>query len=62
VGGGFVVEADVDSIASGIEDLINDGNLVEMGLRLRKVILEKYTWEKICHSHITFFNHILTIK
>jgi len=59
VDGGKVVEATVESIKSGIESMIDDENLLEMGERLNSFVNDNYQWDKMAGRYLSVYESIL---
>lgn len=60
VGGGTVVPATVEGIASGLEKMIEKGNLAEIGERLNKFVLENYSWSTSAGKYVALYQNILS--
>ncbi|HEY9693368.1 MAG TPA: glycosyltransferase [Oculatellaceae cyanobacterium] len=57
---GYVTELDEDKIASAIQSLLSDQNVVkQMSDRARQLILEEYTWEQIAGKLIAVYSAII---
>lgn len=58
--GGFVVKADIDSIADGLKKMLSDANNLNfMGLNLQKLVQKNYLWSQSSIEHQKLFNEIL---
>lgn len=60
VGGGLVVPANVNGIASGIKKLLGpESNLSLMGLSLKKLVKSNYLWTSTAKQHISIFKQLI---
>ena len=60
-GGGELVEATVDGLALGLQSMLGvPDSLAERGVRLRKFVLERYTWGASVVRYKSLFESILS--
>ena len=60
VGGGIVVPATINGVASGLEELLNSqSDLSLMGLNLKKLVKKSYLWSSISEQHLSIFNQVI---
>lgn len=60
VGGGVIVKPNANSIAEGLLQMLADkNNLQEMGLNLKELIQEKYSWESVVETLLEQLNFII---
>ncbi|WP_246789116.1 glycosyltransferase [Bradyrhizobium sp. CIR48] len=56
VGGGFVVDADSPALARALVQILSDdANRAEMGKRLQKFVLERFSWPAVAASLVEHF-------
>ncbi|MCP3924062.1 MAG: glycosyltransferase family 4 protein [Desulfobacterales bacterium] len=62
IGGGFIVKPTIESIKIGLEVLNDSENLKVMGERLKKFVIDNYTWDLVIKKYIKIFKDILEQK
>lgn len=63
IGGGIVVPANINGIASGIRKLLGpESNLRLMGLRLKKLVSSNYLWSTTAKQYVSIFNQLIKNK
>ncbi len=61
IGAGRVVNADVDSLSKALMEFLDNTELCKKaGNRGRKLVMEKYTWDKVADKMIMAYKEILT--
>jgi glycosyltransferase involved in cell wall biosynthesis len=60
IGGGLVVSATVEGLTMGINRMLSQPhNLILMGERLRKMVIEKYSWNSLGQQLVSLYEGIL---
>ena len=60
---GIVIEPDPDQLASALTKLLDDPKLREkMGANGIRLVLEKFTWDRIADQMIRLYEDVLTEK
>jgi len=58
-GGGLVVPATVDGLAGGLLELLGGADLGAMGASLRRLVLDRYTWDRAAGDHLALYRALL---
>lgn len=59
-GGGLVVPATVDGLARGLVELLGPGaDLGAMGASLRRLVLDRFTWDRAADAYLALYRELL---
>lgn len=63
MGVGKVIDSDTDKLSEALIELLDNSELRKlMGRRGKRLVMEKYTWDKVADKMITAYEEILSSR